>query len=274
MSFGFGHRLPNSRALPPAGGGGAAVNWPTLFGATQGFAYDGTQSHFWSDVGMTTDATVSGTTPTAVIEDVSGNGHHAWQNQTNNMPIYYTDGAVKSILYGTLNGGQPYCTMIVGDGAFYSTTAQTIIAVVRNVANGGNGTNLLTNYNGGWSEGTYFGLRYVNGTTASFLANNNASTQPECAAALATNHIIVARRSGLGTNESTLAVYDMTGQLLTSATGSNNIGNQGPLRLGANVSGSGKARMSLMAYLKRHLTDEEVASTVASVAFSHGGWTV
>lgn len=89
----FGSRNP---ALQPG-----AHPLSSLFASGEdGYLLDGIYSSFTTDSAGTILCTTSGSDPVGYVEDLSGNGNHAVQATSNNKPVYYEHGSIKTFQGG------------------------------------------------------------------------------------------------------------------------------------------------------------------------------
>lgn len=220
-------------------GGGSAFNYAALFTSyemTNGWCIDGSpdQSAFWEDAGGTTACTVSGTSPVGRIDDMladSGGVGYVVQSTTGGKPIYYVDGdGVRWFRYG-LAGGVDRNMAPVAD--VHIAAAMTVVLVAqRGTDVSGNYANLLSTYNGGWGSGGYFRVSFIDGeTNAVFRCNSGGGLQ--LAVSPSDPIIMVARRSGTGANQTTVTIYDMAGDQVSTATGTQDAIPANPIIVGA-----------------------------------------
>ena len=262
------------------GGGGSALDYAALFTSysmTNGWCLDGApgQSAFWEDTGATTACSVSGTSPVGLIDDMladAGGVGSVVQATTGAKPVYYEDGnGVRWFRYGLVGGGNrfmsPAASVFVG-------SALTQIAVYRKTADvSGNYALILGTYNSGWGSGGYHWLAGVDGADqANFLCDAGTSGLVVSASASGPT-IVVAKRSGTGTNQSTITTYNMAGEQIGTATGTQNATPANALSLGyQGTNGSGLDCAFQFVGIGAAISAEDEALVVADLVAKFGEW--
>lgn len=260
---------------------GASVDYAALFTSysmTNGWCLDGApgQSAFWEDTGATTACSVSGTSPVGLIDDMladAGGVGSVVQATTGAKPVYYEDGdGVRWFRYGLVGGGNrfmsPAASVFVG-------SALTQIAVFKPTAevSGNNASILSTFLAGSWGSGGYHRLAGVDGADqAQFLCDAGTSGLVVSASASGPT-IVVAKRSGTGTNQSTITTYNMAGEQIGTATGTQNATPANALSLGySGILGSGLDCAFQFVGIGAAISAEDEALVVADLVTKFGGW--
>lgn len=270
--------------LQDDGGGGsappAALDYAALFttyAMTNGWCIDGApdQSAFWEDTGGSTACSVSGTSPVGLIDDmlaeVGGVGS-VIQATTGAKPIFYVDdNGVRWFRYGLAGGGNHFMQPSV---PVYVGSALTQIAVYQKTADvSGNYAAILCTYNSGWGSGGYHWLAGVDGADqANFLCDAGTSGLVVTAASDGPT-IIVAKRSGTGANQATITTYNMAGEQLGTATGTQNATPANALGIGyQGANGSGLYCSFQFVGIGAAISAEDEALVVADLVAKFAEW--
>lgn len=266
---------PSGGSAPPA-----ALDYAALFTAnamTNGWCIDGSpdQSAFWEDTGGTTACSVSGTSPVGLIDDMlaeAGGVGSVIQATTGAKPVYYVDGdGVRWFRYG-LVGGANRSMLPAAD--VHVEAALTQIAVYRKTADlSGNYAVILCTYNSGWGSGGYHWLAGVDGADQSNFLCDAGTSGVVVTAASDGPTIVVAKRSGTGTNQSTITTYNMAGEQIATATGTQNAIPVNALGIGyQGANGSGLDCAFQFVGIGAAISAEDEALVVADLVAKFGGW--
>ena len=263
------------------GGGGSALDYAALFTSysmTNGWCLDGApgQSAFWEDTGATTACSVSGTSPVGLIDDMladAGGVGSVVQATTGAKPVYYEDGnGVRWFRYGLVGGGNrfmsPAASVFVG-------SALTQIAVFKPTAevSGNNASILSTFLAGSWGSGGYHWLAAVDGTGAANFLCDAGVTGIVAAGSASAPVIVVAKRSGTGTNQATITTYTLAGEQIATTTGTQNANPANSLGLGySGILGSGLDCAFQFVGIGAAISAEDEALVVADLVTKFGEW--
>ncbi len=267
--------------LQDSGGGGsappAALDYADLQArySADGFVYHGgaDRSKFYEEVGQVTECADSGVSPVGFIQDITLLGNDAEQASDEYRPVFYVDGnGIRSFRYGLVGGGSRF---MLPAATVTTNSAMTQIAVYKPTAEvSGNNAALMSTFIGGsWGGGGYHWLASVDGSPAvNFLCDSGVSGVVATAATGAPT-IVVARRTGLGANEATVTTYNMAGEQIATATGTQNAKPKNSLCIGYSGINSSGVQCAFLLHLRAALDAEDITAIIADIVASLGDWT-
>lgn len=242
-----------------------------------GFVLHGTLSSFYEDSAGTTAASASGTSPVGKITDVSGLENHAIQSTSGNKPLFYTSGGIKSFRSGTFVDATDRFlrqTTPAGTEAAFTLVYIGYVNPFPDQTPQNWGT-ALTNYDGGWGAGAY--VRHGGKPSGPYYALADTGTTEivnDSGVTSSAPRIVVIRRAGTGSNQTSIKVYDLAGTLIASGTGTQN-GTQsdGLLIGGYNGVGADVMKFPFMMYAGGvDIGNDNAAAVVADLVSTFGAW--
>lgn len=259
-----------------------AYNYAALYttlGATGWVLHGGAgRSNFFEDSAGTVPCTTDNVSPVGRVTDISGNSNHSLQTMTSDKPVYRTSGGVRWFNFGATGDGAPG-RHFDPTTKTYSTTAQTHIYLWRQGTYQSSASYgpLISSNGGGWGTGgLYNWVRHVFGTSnISFTSGGPNDDLFVTSNGAASPTIIVAKRTGLGTNESTISTYNLNGTLISTATGTNT-GNPTDWFLVGYSGGQpySQANCGFHMYAGAALSAQQITDVIADISSSFAGATL
>ena len=142
-----------------------------------------------------------------------------------------------------------------------------------NVAFGSFGP-VFTTYRSGWGTGGYHRLCWDGTTTnVDFLASTVPSAPITLNAGGFNPVILVAKRTGTGTGAASFTIYDMTGAVLATGTGTQDAMPVNPISIGYVGLAGDQLKCCFAAFIGAAINSTQEAATVANLVSTVGGWT-
>lgn len=228
------------------------------------------RSDFFEDSAGTVPCTTDDVSPVGRIVDLSGTATHGLQITTANKPVFRVSNGVRFF-----RSGGSVSTFLDPAIATYTTTAFTFIAVYREITSVANHGALVSNYRGGWGAGGYMVMSeapapaqtrmVASAEPTGILATSNGTASPT---------IMIAERTGLGANQSTISTYNLDGTLIQTVVGTQDANPTNALVIGYKDTDASLMNVAFNMYAAGSLTAQQRADVLADIVSSFAGATL